>query len=109
MRNKFHSLGICGLAMAGLMVASAASAQNPADGERIAKTWCAGCHRVDTDLPRVGATDAVPSFASVAAMSSTTETSLEVFLSTPHARMPDYSLTREEIRDVAVYILSLKK
>lgn len=89
--------------------AGGAAAQNPAEGERIAKTWCAGCHRVDSEAPRVASSDAVPSFASIARMNSTTETSLEVFLSSPHARMPDYSLSREEISDVSAYILSLRK
>ena len=103
-----HIFAICG--MVGMMAAaSAASAQDEANGERIAKTWCAGCHTVEAETPRLGGNDAVPSFSSIAQMSSTTETSLEVFLSTPHARMPDYSLTRDEIRDVSVYILSLRK
>ena len=38
----------------------------------------------------------------------TTRLSLTVFLSTPHHRMPDYSLTRQEIANVSAYILSLK-
>jgi hypothetical protein len=28
---------------------------------------------------------------------------------TPHARVPDYNLTRDEIHDVSAHILSLKK
>ena len=53
--------------------------------------------------------DAVPSFVSVARMDSTTTTSLEVFLSTPHGRMPDYSLSRHDIANVSAYILSLRQ
>jgi mono/diheme cytochrome c family protein len=97
-----------GLAIVCLMAAgSPASAQS--NGERIARTWCAGCHQIQAEAPRAGGNDVVPSFASIAQMNSTTETSLEVFLSTPHARMPDYNLTRDEIHDVSAYILSLKK
>ncbi|HUO03182.1 MAG TPA: cytochrome c [Rhizomicrobium sp.] len=88
---------------------SPASAQDLINGERIAKTWCAACHRVTPNAVIAGGNDAAPSFSSVAQMSSTTETSLEVFLSTPHARMPDYNLTRQEIADVSAYILSLRK
>lgn len=33
--------------------------------------------------------------------------SLEILLTNPHYRMPDY-LTRQEIADVSAYILSLK-
>lgn len=94
------------------MVATAASpclAQNRANGEAIAKTWCAGCHVIDGASPPSGRSDAIPSFSAVANMSSTTTTSLRVFLSTPHARMPDYNLTQREIADVSEYILGLKK
>ncbi len=65
--------------------------------------------RIETEAPRTSGNDAVPSFSSIAQIGSITQTSLEVFLSTPHARMPDYSLTRDEIRDVSTYILSLRK
>ena len=88
-------------------IAGPAAAQNLADGERIAKTWCAGCHRVGQEQA-ARRNDAVPSFASIAQMSSTTQMSLEAFLVTPHARMPDYSLSRNEIQNVSAYILSLR-
>ena len=84
-------------------------AQNRANGELIAKTWCAGCHVIDGASPPFGRSDAIPSFSAVANMSSTTAASLRVFLSTPHARMPDYNLTQREIADVSEYILSLRK
>lgn len=86
-----------------------AAGQNLANGERIAKTWCAACHRVSSNAPTLGANDGVPTFSSIAQMGSTTEASLAAFLSTSHARMPDYSLTRDEIADVSAYILSLRK
>jgi hypothetical protein len=37
-----------------------------------------------------------------------TETSLRVFLRTPHTRMPDFILSRAETDDVISYILSLR-
>jgi hypothetical protein len=39
---------------------------------------------------------------------STTALSLRVFLQTPHAQMPDLHLSRDEIDDLAAYILSLR-
>ena len=84
-------------------------AQDRANGEHIAKTWCAGCHAIDGAAPTLRRNDAIPSFSAVAQMPSTTQASLHVFLSTPHARMPDYSLTQREITDVSEYILSLKR
>lgn len=95
--------------MAALVSASSSQAQNRANGELIAKTWCAGCHIIDGASPQFGRSDAIPSFPAVANMPSTTAISLRVFLSTPHARMPDYNLTQQEIADVSDYILSLKK
>ena len=43
-----------------------------------------------------------------AADKSVTVLSLRAFLQTPHARMPDLHLTREEVDDLASYILSLR-
>lgn len=81
-----------------------AAAQDLEAGRRIAQTWCRACHETDTAAAR---NDASPSFKSIAQMPSTTEMSLRVFLSTPHHRMPDYGLSRQEIADVSAYILSL--
>jgi len=84
-----------------------ASAQDAWSGAQIARTWCVNCHQIAPSgkVPR----DDVPSLVSVAQMSSTTQLSLTVFLSTPHDRMPDYALSRTEIADVSAYILSLRR
>ncbi|MEY4966379.1 MAG: hypothetical protein RL274_1962 [Pseudomonadota bacterium] len=87
--------------------ANPAWAQDVGAGERIAQTWCNNCHVVDSAQQK-GGSDAVPSFPAIAKMASTTQMSLTVFLSTPHGRMPDFSLTRNEIRNVSAYILSLR-
>jgi len=94
---------------AAVAAASPGMAQDRANGESIAKTWCAGCHVINGASPQFGQTDAIPSFSAVAGMPSTTAISLRIFLSTPHARMPDYNLTQREIADVSAYILSLKR
>ena len=91
-----------------LSLPAAAMAQDIAAGEHIARTWCAGCHQVGKEGSKAR-NDAVPSFPSVANMSSTTSTSLQVFLSTPHNKMPDYSLSRNDIQNVSAYILSLRQ
>ena len=41
-------------------------------------------------------------------MPSTTEMSLRAFLQTPHARMPDYRLSTQELDGVVAWILALK-
>jgi mono/diheme cytochrome c family protein len=89
-------------------LASAQDAGDPAAGHKLAQTWCANCHVIDT-AQRQGTSSGAPPFPAVARMKSTTFMGLRAFLQTPHDRMPDLHLTRNEIDDVAAYILSLKK
>jgi mono/diheme cytochrome c family protein len=99
-----------------LLLAAAAhpaAAQGPARqdrleyGRRVAETWCANCHVIGPGA-RGPAGDAAPPFEAVARMPSTTEMSLRAFLQTPHARMPDYRLSQQELDGVVTWILSLK-
>lgn len=84
-----------------------ALAQDIEAGHRLAAMWCSSCHQIEA-VARGPVLDTPPPFADIARMSSTTRTSLTVFLSTPHAPMPNYALSRREIADVSAYILSLK-
>jgi mono/diheme cytochrome c family protein len=108
-----------------LMVFSEASAASPAgaetsgghaissidvaEGDRLAHTLCVNCHVVDTHGP-LQRTDRVPSFSWIAHQPGLTQDYLTVWLSTSrsHDRMPDFSLTRDEIRQLSAYIISLK-
>jgi mono/diheme cytochrome c family protein len=85
-----------------------AFAQDAAAGAKIAKTWCSGCHLIGRADQTV-ANDAIPTFVSIAQNDTTTSAGLAAFLSTPHANMPNYALTRDEIRKVSAYIMSLRK
>ena len=102
---RHYSL-ILALLLGPAILAPAASAQDAAAGQRLARRWCSACHEVGRAPVH---NDVSPSFAAIARMPSTTSMSLNAFLSTPHNRMPDYSLTRQEIKDVSAYILSLKQ
>lgn len=86
-----------------------AFAQDRSNGEMIANTQCSRCHVIIGTSPRESRSDAIPSFSEVADMPSTNQTSLREFLSMSHPWMPNYRLTRQEIADVADYILSLKR
>jgi len=88
-----------------LVAATPVFAADVAQGERIARRWCAACHVVSADQQRASAD--VPSFFDVARRRSGQD--LRAFLTDPHPRMPDMSLTREEIADLVAYIESLKK
>ena len=86
---------------------AAARAQDIAAGQAIAKTWCSNCH--STAARDAAARDGVPTLLSIAQMPSTTEIALAAFLTTPHGRMPNFGLTRAEIKNVSAYILSLRQ
>lgn len=106
---RFGAPGIWALIVfASLFAANATRAQDVEAGKHIAQTWCSGCHRITAEDSKTGS-DAVPSFSSIAQEESTTSISLAAFLSTPHPRMPNYALSRTEMRDVSAYILSLRK
>jgi len=78
------------------------------EGDRIAHTLCVNCHVVDTRGPVIR-TDRVPSFSWITNQKGLTPTTLPAWLSSAHERMPDFNLTRDEIRQVSAYILSLRK
>lgn len=106
MARLFLVLLLLGLGSTGAL------AQRPGDvanGTTLAVTWCANCHVIGRGPGPTPATgDAAPTFASIAAMPSTTAMSLRAFLQTPHQRMPDFMLSRNETDDLIAYILSLR-
>jgi mono/diheme cytochrome c family protein len=97
----------CGAVLFQALIALQAHAfvANAAKGEVIAKRWCATCHVVSPG--QTTANSDVPSFSSLARNQELTPGQLTAFLSTPHPRMPDMSLTRGEIADIVAYIRSL--
>ena len=73
----------------------------PPDGGTLARRWCSACHMIAPNQP--SASDGVPSFAEIAGKRPTANT-LRAFLATPHPRMPDMALTRQEIDMLVGYI-----
>jgi mono/diheme cytochrome c family protein len=80
-----------------------AAPPDPTQGEQIARRWCAACHVVSADQKQANAD--VPSFANIAKRK--TNGDLTSFLTDPHPKMPDMSLSRQEIADITAYIRSL--
>jgi len=77
-------------------------------GRRLAETWCSSCHVVGPGQQH-GTSTGAPTFSAIADMKTTTQLGLVAFLQTPHQRMPDLHLSRDEIADVATYIVSLRR
>ena len=83
-----------------------AAAGDSTQGAKLAMQWCSSCHLVSER--QTNATTEAPPFASIAQRSPDELSALAGFLADPHPPMPDFSLTRQEIRDLLAYIASLK-
>jgi mono/diheme cytochrome c family protein len=92
----------CLLAVTASLPALAAP-PDPDHGKVIAQRWCAACHVVAAGQTEASAD--VPSFFYVARHMDKRD--LTSFLTDPHPKMPDMSLTRQEIDDLTAYIRSL--
>jgi mono/diheme cytochrome c family protein len=83
-----------------------ADAADVAQGEALARQWCASCHVVGTADAGVRP-DAPPSFVGIARRPETSESSLRAWLGTPHPNMPSFDLSRSAVEDLTAYIKSL--
>ena len=88
--------------LAGLLLAAIALAADAEHGGVIARRWCASCHGVAPGERR-GDRDA-PDFAAIARDPAMDGRGLATFLAKPHGKMPDLSLSRSEIDDLAAFI-----
>jgi mono/diheme cytochrome c family protein len=82
----------------------AALAADAANGEKLAKRWCAACHVVATDQ-KSGNTQVAP-FSTMAKEPGFDAARLALYLLLPHPKMPDMNLTRNEAADLTAYIVS---
>ena len=78
-----------------------------ATGGTLAERWCKSCHVVER-APAAQASSGPPSFAAIAARSTTTPDTLDRFLSASHTRMPDFSLSPYQRTLLIAYIMSLR-
>ncbi len=104
MINRVMILGLLFLSCGALATATGAAA-DVAGGQALARTWCANCHVVDG---RPGATDAAPPFREIADHADLGRERLRVWLSTPHDRMPNLGLGRNDIDSLIDYLQSLR-
>jgi mono/diheme cytochrome c family protein len=74
-------------------------------GEQLGRRWCASCHLVAADQSQANAD--VPSFLSIAQQPNFRSERIAAFLLDQHPKMPNFSLSRREIDDIAEYIASL--
>ena len=100
--RKFCFASLFGLALAAAFSAPVLAA-DVAQGEVIAKRWCATCHVVAPDQKQASVD--VSTFADAARRKSDPE--LAAFLTDPHPKMPDLHLSRSDIANLVAYMRSL--
>ena len=79
---------------------------DPKRGAELAQRWCANCHVVSKDQAK--ASDATRSFVAIAQSPDFNADRLAFFLLDPHPIMPSMALSRQDTRDLAAYIATLR-
>jgi mono/diheme cytochrome c family protein len=102
MSNSMRALGAAA-AVAIAAFGAKAYAADAAQGQALARQWCAACHAIDE---RRGAaqTDAAPGFAVIARQRQSSPAELRAWLSTSHPNMPNFNLSESEIADLVAFI-----
>jgi mono/diheme cytochrome c family protein len=88
-----------------LLAPSFAGAADPAEGGRLAATWCANCHLISAAGPGPR-NDAVASFPAIAARPGANAAGIAAFIRVPHAGMPDHGLTNRQAEDIAAWLMA---
>lgn len=104
---KFSGAAVAAVSFCAALVGlgGTALAADAANGERLARRWCAECHVVAADQTRASAD--VPSFAALAARPELTDIAITAIFTAPdraHSRMPAIDLSRPDIADLIAHI-----
>ena len=97
------------LTMAWFAIAYAQIHPDAKTGKQIAEKLCVGCHIVGPTAAGATVPADVPSFARIAIQPHQSAEGIAGAIVIPHPPMPTIHLTREEIGDIAAYILTLKE
>lgn len=81
---------------------------DPARGESLARRLCAVCHIPEPGAPRLQGTADVPTFPEIARKKGQSADRITGRIIMPTHPMPQIPLTRDQMADIAAYILSLK-
>ncbi len=87
--------------------AGSAIAGDASNGEVLAQHWCTSCHVVAPQAT-TRTVEGVPTFMEVARNPKNTRARLVGFLTEPHAPMPNFHLSRNEMDDLITYIETLR-
>ena len=104
----FAAISIVGLALTG-RTALAQIGPNAKAGQVLAEKLCISCHIVGGQAARASVPADVPSFVAIANKPGQTAEAISGRIVVPHPPTPQIHLTRDEIADLAAYILSLRE
>lgn len=93
-------------AVLALFAGNRALAQDIDNGRRISERSCAACHLIGIPAGKAGRAIAFPAIAAKPGISADIVAS---FLLMPHVAMPGLPLSQNDARDVAAFVMSLKK
>ncbi|KWT69808.1 Cytochrome c552 [Hyphomicrobium sulfonivorans] len=96
------------IAAASLAPASAQMPPNVKAGRQVAEKLCVGCHIVMPNPPNSTVSAEIPAFQTIANRPGQTADTVVGAILIPHPPMPNTNLSREEVNNVAAYIMSLK-
>lgn len=100
---------VMGLVLGSAFAAGPASTPkpDPEKGRSVAERLCAGCHLIEQTSAGTLPAD-VPSFAAIANKDGQSMEAVAGRIVIPHPPMPAIALSREEIRNVVAYIMTLR-
>jgi mono/diheme cytochrome c family protein len=78
-----------------------------ADGDALARKLCVHCHLVPGTTP-AAIPAGVPTLRAIATRSGQTASNIEGILRNPHSPMPEITLTNDEIRNLILYLDTLR-
>lgn len=110
MQTAWRWLGLTAVAagLLGLPLISHAASGDAAKGHALAKRLCSNCHIIGDEAAAATISADVPSFKSIAGLPDQSPERIAGRIVVPHPPMPQIDVTRNEIRDLAAYIMSLK-
>lgn len=106
---RFYMLAMLTLFASASLSQAQLTGPSAKDGKAIAEKLCISCHIVGTETPEGTVLADVPTFVSIANKPNQTAEAIAGKIVMPHPPMPQLHMTREQIADLATYILSLKK
>lgn len=110
MKLNIPRMALCAALVLIAEPAASSPAASPERGKHLAVKLCSNCHLVEGPGDRPQSTAGPASFAVAANRPAQSPERLEgLMIEPPHPAMPEPPLSRDQIRDLAAYIMSLKK